>query len=61
MYVKTLKLERDALKDFREEERALETLENKHWWNETLPFELYDLDEHSNKIADVEMYEGGGR
>lgn len=29
MYVKTLKLERDALKDFREEERTLDELERK--------------------------------
>lgn len=59
MYLQTLKLEKDALKDFREEERAIQDYHSKTWWNETLPVRLYDVKDSSNDQVDDEEYEGG--
>jgi hypothetical protein len=37
MYLKTLKLEKDALKVFRQEEADQAEQERKEWWNDIMP------------------------
>lgn len=43
MYISTIKLERLALEDYHKQANDQAEHERKEWWNESLPFELYDL------------------
>lgn len=60
MYLKTLKLEKDALKVFRQEEADQAEQERKEWWNDIMPVQVYDMHNgEDTEMRDIENFEGG--
>lgn len=57
MYLKTLKLEKDALKDYRQEEQDFREAHRRRSWNQSLNFNLYSV--HSSNNSFDEEFEGG--
>ena len=58
MYIRTIVLEREGLKAFRQEENALKERQRQEWWNSVLPIKMYDINEQVSE-EDDELFEGG--
>lgn len=61
MYLRTLKLEKQSLRDYWREENDFAEYERKKWWNENLPVQPYSIEskyEASDSMLDEE-FEGG--
>ena len=49
MYIRTIKLEKEGLKDFWSEVRQDRELERKQWWNSILPVKYYDIPDEADE------------
>jgi hypothetical protein len=56
MYIRTIKLEKEGLKDFWQEIREEKELERKKWWNNISPIKVYDIPSFDEE---EQQYEGG--